>query len=93
MNFKELKVMVKNPRWAKRVKKLPILVNPETGEKIVVATLGMKHITEKQAKSLQKYLEEGSDKKLTLLNWDDHGTIKLYEKSSEGIHLRFKLVE
>lgn len=91
MNFKSLKVMIKNPRWAKRVVATPIINNPETGEKIVIVTVKMKHITEKQAIELKKYLEEGSGKKLELLNWDFHGEIRLYEKNSMGLNLRFRI--
>lgn len=92
MVFKSLKVKINNHRWAKRVVSCPILPhNPETGEIIVIVTVKMKHITKEQANELKKYLEEGSGEKLTLLNWDYYGDIRLYEKNSIGLLLRFRL--
>ncbi|MBF4469168.1 MAG: hypothetical protein ISP01_07155 [Methanobrevibacter arboriphilus] len=84
--------MIKHPKWAKRLVSCPILPpNLETGESIVLVTVKMKHITKEQANELKKYLEEGSGKKLTLLNWDYYGDIRLYEKNSMGLVLRFRL--
>lgn len=91
MILKTLKAMIRHPIWAKRVKKLPIITNPKTGEQIVLATITMEHITQKEALKLKRYLEKGSGKKLTLLSFDHYGEEKLYIKNDEGVNLRFRI--